>query len=216
MARRSFNPQFKINLVKLFNRAYSNEPRELRDKLRSTLSRSTFRQQFAKTVIDRIVERTSQENVDKKGKKLAAYSKSYINSDTFKIYGKSPADVNLEMSGEMLSSMKSIDTAQTIVFEFIGDNNKAKAHGHINGIRRSKGGKVVRDFFGLPEEDLDVIMIEAVEAFRSEAYDEISGAFEGQDFARQFGRVGSQPEFSTGVSMQDVLAQLMRNLNGES
>lgn len=214
MARRSFNPQFKINLVKLFNRAYANESKELRSKLRSTLSKSTFRQQFAKTVIDRIVERTSQENVDKNGKKLAPYSKSYINSDTFKIYGKSPADVNLEMSGEMLSSMRSLDTAQSVVIEFIGDLNKAKAHGHIHGIRKSKGGKVVRDFFGLPEEDLDIILIEAVEAFRSEAYDEISGAFDGLDFVRQFGRVGSQPEFSTAVSMQDVLAQLMRNLNG--
>lgn len=213
MAKRSFNPQFKINLVSVFNRAYGSESRELRSKLRSSLSNTNFRRQFAKTVIDRIVERTSKEGVDKQGKKFAEYSDSYKASDTFAIYGKSNK-VDLLLSGEMLSSLKGIDTSQSIVIELIGKENKAKAHGHVNGIKSKKYGKVKRDFLGLPDEELEDIMIESIEQFRIEAFDEISGAFTGQDFAQQFGQVGSQPEFTTRMSVQDTLAAILRNLNG--
>lgn len=214
MAKRSFNPQFKINLVKVFNRSYGNESRQLRSALRGTLSNPQFRRQFSKAVIDRIVERTLS-GIDKNDKKFQAYSKAYRASDIFQIYGKSPAEVNLELTGEMLSSLKGVTRMQEITIELIGSNNRAKAHGHVNGIK-TKRGKVRRDFLGLPDEDLDAIMIEAVEAFRAESYDEVSKIFEGQSFTQAFGQVGSQPEFSTQLSVQDVLMQMMRNLNGES
>lgn len=210
---KSYNPQFRINLIKIFNRSYGSESKELRNALRSSLSNSQFRQQFSRAVIDRIVERTL-EGRDKHGKDFAPYSPEYIKSDIFKIYGKNPAQVNLELSGEMLSSLKGVARSQEIVIELIGSENRAKAHGHVHGIKRKRGGKVVRDFLGLPDEDLDAIMIESIEQFRSESYDEVSQLFAGQDFAQQFGRVGNQPEFNTTMSVQDVLAALMRNLNG--
>lgn len=207
------NPQYRINLVKVFNRAYSGSPRELRDGLRGALSSQQFRSQFSKRVIDQIVIRTN-EGVDKHNKKFPAYSKSYIQSDTFKIYGKSPSEINLELSGEMLSSLRGVYRMQEIVIELIGQNNKDKAHGHINGIRRARGGKVVRDFLGLPDEILDDIMLETVEQFRSEQFEEASLLFAGQDAVQQFGQVGNQDEFVNRMSVQDVLAMIARNLNG--
>lgn len=212
MARRSYNPQFKVNLVRVFNRSYGGESRELRAKLRGTLSNRSFRQQFSKAVIDRIIERTHS-GIDKSGAQFREYSKSYKASDIFMIYGKS-SDVNLELTGEMLSSLKGVSNMQSIVIELIGAKNRAKAHGHVNGIRSSKYGRVKRDFLGLPDEDLDAIMIEAVENFRSESYAHTVDTFKGLDFAQQFGQVGDQPEFSTTIGISEVLRQLMRNLNG--
>lgn len=207
------NPQYRINLVKTFNRAYQGSPRELRDGLRGALSNPNFRNQFTKRVIDQIVIRTN-EGIDRHNKSFPKYSKSYIESDTFKIYGKSPAEVNLELSGEMLSSLKGVEKMQEIIIELIGQNNKDKAHGHIHGIKRRNGTRAVRDFLGLPDEILDDIMLETIEAFRSEQFEEASLLFQGQDFAQQFGQVGSQDEFTTRMSVQDVLAAIARNLNG--
>lgn len=208
--RTTFNPQFKINLVKVFNRSYSGEARELRDALRASLSNAQFRSQFAKTVIDRIVERTLS-GIDKSGKKFPKYSPEYINSDIFKIYGKNPGEVNLELSGEMLSSLKGVSKMQEIVIELIGSKNKAKAHGHVNGLGRRR---VKRDFLGLPDDELDEIMIESIEQFRNESFAEASQIFAGQSFQQAFGQVGGQPEFDSQLSVQDVLAQIARNLNG--
>jgi hypothetical protein len=210
--KRNYNPQYRINLVKVFNRSYGSESREVRDRLRGSLSNPQFRRQFSKAVIDRIVERTLT-GVDKSGAEFKEYSSSYKASDTFQIYGKS-SHVNLELTGEMLSSLKGVTKMQEVVIELIGKNNKAKAHGHINGIKSKKYGKVKRDFFGLPEEDLDAIMLESIEAFRSESYDEVSQIYAGQSFDQAFGQVGSQSEFNTQLSVQDVLAALIRNLNG--
>lgn len=211
MARRTFNPQFKVNLIRVFNRSYGSESRELRAKLRGTLSNRTFRNQFSKAVIERIIERTHS-GIDKNGADFKKYSKSYKASDIFMIYGKS-SNVNLELTGEMLSSLKGVTKMQEIVIELIGSKNKAKAHGHVNGIR-SKFGKVKRDFLGLPDEDLDAIMIESIEQFRSEAYAQTLDTYKGLDFDQRFGQVGNQPEFSNRISINDVLAMMMRNLNG--
>lgn len=210
---RKYNPQYKVNLVKVFNRSYGSESKELRSKLRSSLSNPQFRRQFSAAVIERIIERT-QSGIDKNGQDFKEYSASYKASDTFQIYGKKKNNVDLELTGEMLSSLKGVTKMQEIVIEMIGSNNKAKAHGHINGIKSKKYGKVKRDFLGLPDEDLDTIMIEAIEAFRSESFEEVSNLFAGQDFAQQFGQVGNQPEFAATLSVQDVLFQLIRNLNG--
>jgi hypothetical protein len=206
--KKSYNPQFKINLVKVFNRSYGSESRELRDKLRGSLSNAQFRRQYSKAVIDRIVERTLS-GIDRGDKKFAGYSKEYINSDTFKIYGKAPNEVNLELTGEMLSSLKGIEKMQEITIELIGQNNKNKAHGHVNGLGKKK---VKRDFLGVPDEELDQIMIETVEQFRNESFQEVSNLFAGQSFDQAFGQVGSQPEFSSQLSVQDVLAMIARNL----
>ena len=80
---------------------------------------------------------------------IAPYSTGYINSLRFKIYSKSSGDVNLRLTGEMMASLNPVDSPNTVVIEVLGENNKAKADGHITGRR---GKSVTRDFLGLPED----------------------------------------------------------------
>ncbi len=103
-------------------------------------------------MIDEMTRRAREENIDKNGKKFPAYSESYKKSQIFKIYGKSADDVNLTLAGEMLASMNvKLTSGPNFEINFLSQLQNDKAHGHINGIAKKKG-KVVRDFFGLPEE----------------------------------------------------------------
>ena len=207
-----YNPTFKINLVRLFNTAFSGSSVSERNQLRGALSSTSFRDQFGKAVIDRIIQRTSQESKDKDGKPFPKYSDSYMKSDVFKIYGKS-SKVNLELTGEMLSSMKAIDASQSIVIEMIGDNNKAKAQGHKYGLGKKR---VKRDFLGLPQDDLNIIMISTISDYQDQAYAATQELFVGAQQGITFGgQVGNQSGFSASVSVGDLLRMINENLNGQ-
>ena len=67
----------------------------------------TERQALASKVIEHIQKRT-ENNLDIENKKFTKYSDAYINSPAFKIAGKSPTDVNLKLSGEMMQSIELI------------------------------------------------------------------------------------------------------------
>lgn len=62
------------------------------------------RELLAFEIIDHIINR-SEKGLDKNGKPFPSYSKSYIESDEFKAFGKSPSKVNATLSGEMLNAM---------------------------------------------------------------------------------------------------------------
>jgi len=206
-----FNPTFKINLVKIFNKTFNSREK---DVLREFLGNASFRQAYGRQVIDRIIERTSQQSVDRFGQAFAKYSKSYKESDTFKIYQKSEK-VTLELTGEMLSSMRALDEAQSITIEMIGDNNKAKAHGHKYGIRTKSGRRVVRDFLGLPENELTQIMEQTMNAYAGDAFRLLDETFQGLSGVEAFGAVGVQSEFRAAMTMNQILMELERNLGDE-
>ena len=208
------NPQYKINLTKTFNKAFSAYDRNVRDQLRGILSNASFREMFTKRVIDRIVERTSESGVDRNGKKFAPYSKSYMQSDVFKIYSKS-SKVNLELTGEMLSSMRGLDKAQSIIIQMVDQENKAKASGHVYGIRKKGGGKVIRDFLGLPQDEESKLFEETLLEFQDENFSTAVELFRGQDAVTTQGQVGNQPAFNVNLSMQDILSGIERNLADE-
>jgi hypothetical protein len=115
------------------------------------------REAIARDIIDYIVERTQKKNLDKDNVKFAGYSKSYKESLDFKIAGKSKNRVDLTLSGDMLSSIKTLNTRSgsvTIGFD-AGDENNGKAEGNIKGTygnRRPVGPR--RDFLGLTNGDL--------------------------------------------------------------
>jgi hypothetical protein len=129
------------------NKAYPDS--KLRDKLLPTLRDTYFRKLFGRRVVDEIYDRTVNKNIDKDNNTFAPYSTGYINSLRFKIYSKSSGDVNLRLTGEMMASLNPVDSPNTVVIEVLGENNKAKADGHITGRR---GKSVTRDFLGLPED----------------------------------------------------------------
>lgn len=207
------NPKFNINLVSVFNKTFAGAPRELRDQLRGVLARADFRRAFGEAVIDRIVERTLS-GVDKRGDKFEKYSEAYKRSDIFKIYGKS-AQVNLELTGEMLSSMRAVRDSQSLTIEMIGEENKAKASGHVYGIRRRNKPRVKRDFLGLPMDDLTAIMNDTVETFQSETFQSADALFRGSDPISMSGQVGNQPAFTAEERFQRALIELERVMRGE-
>jgi hypothetical protein len=170
--------KYKIDLRSLMDRAFDN--REKRDKLRSFLTNESFKRAFGFNIIDKIVERTQNKNIDKNNKNFKAYSKSYIKSDVFDIYGKSRSDINMTLTGDMLSSMDVESVSATAINIYFPDKeNNDKAHGHINGIK-TKTGKVVRDFFGLPEdEELKVFAKTINDASREASIFEVASTMAG-------------------------------------
>lgn len=204
----SFNPRFKINLIKVFNRALASKPRPVRDQLRQHLTNYSFRQSFGKAVIERIQYRTEVLGIDKNGRKFPSYSKVYVDSDVFKIYAKSAGHVNLTLTGEMMASMIAIDSSQSIVIEMIGDNNKAKAHGHKYGLGNKK---VKRDFLGLPDGDLDKIMVETISEYQNSTLEAFQSLYEGKDGLDFNGAIGSQ-EFATGLDMNTILDMIYKGI----
>lgn len=139
--------KLKINLDELFGGSYQ-------------YGEST-KEALGQAIIDKIVERTQEQRIDKFGKKLAGYSKAYANSLDGQVGGKVQGQAaNLTLSGDMLSSINIIEkTAKTITIGFDDDTENAKAFGHISGMEGHptiKKGKV-RDFFGLPKSELRII-----------------------------------------------------------
>lgn len=208
----SLNPKYQINLNQAFNKAFADQPSSVRDALRDTLAGPAFRSTFGKMVIDRIIERTLS-GIDKNSVKFASYSRSYINSDIFKIYQKSPGEVNLELTGEMLSSLTDANSSRSVItVELVGSENKAKAAGHKYGIRKRGGGRVIRDFLGLPDSDVTELMRDAMSVARNDAFQASAEFFRNTSFVEVFGQVGNQPEFDATIFTPEVLQLLAQRL----
>ena len=107
---------------------------------------------FGQAAIDRIVDRTG-DNKSRMGNKLKGYSASYIASDAFKDFGKSASDVNLELTGSMLSSVDITDFDGVILkIAVVGDTDTKKAYNHQVGDTLP-----ARPWFGLTKKDIDEI-----------------------------------------------------------
>jgi hypothetical protein len=122
---------------------------------------SDEKDEVADLIVERIVDRT-QKGKDKDGERFAKYSKTYKDSLDFKIAGKSPSKVDLQLSGDMLAALSVLDKTRrsvTIGFE-PGSEENAKADGNIRGTYgQSKpiAGKA-RDFLGITDRELDNII----------------------------------------------------------
>lgn len=155
--------KYTLDLPSIFDRAYEDKGIIFRSLLRPTLSQPDVKRSIGERVIERIRQRTQEDGVDKNNRPLKKYAKSYVKSLPFQIYGKSKDDVNLTLTGEMLSSMRPVIkfTGRQLIIEFADKFNNDKAHGHINGANNLP----VRDFFGLPSDDEVEILKEVVDSF---------------------------------------------------
>lgn len=162
-----YNLKLEIDVVNLY-REFENDSRK-RKAVAPILSNSSFRREFGRRVIDRIRERT-QDGMDKNGRNFKAYSKSYKNSLTFEIYGKTNK-VDLTLTGEMLASLDVGSVPpRKVVIDFASGVQEAKAHGHIFG-GGYKGTLPVRDFFGLPRKDQFELMQETLRDYNADNTD---------------------------------------------
>lgn len=183
--------QIKINLMALSRQAFSD--RRVQKAVAPILKDRTFKREYGQRLIDEIVRRTRDENVDINGKKFEGYSKTYESSQVFEIYGKSEKTVDLTLTGEMLSNMIVRDNSSDgIRLEFASQEQNDKAHGHINGIPKKRGkrvGKVVRDFFGVPEDKQVEILKATIKDFNEKDF---AAADELQTLAENSNVVGTE------------------------
>jgi hypothetical protein len=159
----SYNPKWKINFPDLIKDTYSEKVQRL--AVSKAVSDPAFRRIFGNRVIDLITERTQEKNVDKNDKKFPKYSKAYKEADEFSIYGKSADEVNLTLTGEMLSSMRSKSTREEMEIYLTGEDNKNKAQGHISGKYGASKTIKKRDFLGVPDKELKDILKQTVKEF---------------------------------------------------
>ena len=117
------------------------------------------REAIAIEVIDQIVKRTKS-GKDKNGDAFAKYSKSYKDSQNFKIAGKG-SSVDLTLSGDMLDSIQVLAnrSAKVVIGFENGTTENGKADGNIRGTYgQSSPVGPARDFLGISESELKRIL----------------------------------------------------------
>jgi hypothetical protein len=161
----AWNPTYKVNLLDVLDKAFTSD--QLKDALRPTVAESGFKALYGQRVVDEIVVRTREENIDKKGRSLGTYSTTYKDSLVFQIYKGGQRRVDLTLTGEMLESLRAKSSRYDITVFLDGDENKAKAQGHISGIYGTKGRSKPRDFLGLPTKEEVRLFKEAMKDYRN-------------------------------------------------
>ena len=179
----AWNPTYKINLLSVLESSFSDS--DLKEALRPSVADSAFKSLYGQRVVDEIVNRTREENIDKKGKSLGVYNDAkkkkdgslsipYKDSLIFKIYKSGQKKVDLTLTGEMLESLRSRGSKYEITIFLEGDNNRGKAQGHITGIYGDKGKSKPRDFLGLPKSEEIRIFQETMKDYASGNADVLS------------------------------------------
>lgn len=123
--------------------------------------KKTARLAIAKEVIDHIIERTREKNLDKDGKKLPAYSSTYKKSLNFKIAGKNGNRVDLTLTGEMMDSLELLNDSKGKITIGYDAGNK-ELNGKVEGNRLGTYGQdkpvaKPRDFLGIQSKELKKI-----------------------------------------------------------
>jgi hypothetical protein len=119
---------------------------------------ASLRQAIGGAVIETIVNRT-QDGISLGGRPFKKYSKNYVNSLAFKVHGKSEGNVDLTLSGDMLSAIEVLeesDNGLLIGFDNTLDNDKAYNHNVGDTLPK-------REFFGLQKQELEYITNEFAE-----------------------------------------------------
>lgn len=114
-------------------------------------------------IIDKIVDRTENQNKSIKGNPLKGYSTAYKESDEFADFGKSPNDVNMTLTGRMMDDMDILNESNIISNNtnvlkvgFVDGTETLKAYAH--NIGRENDPKVTvpkREFFGLNKKEIN-------------------------------------------------------------
>lgn len=160
---KSGNPKLQIDLIEVLHRIES-DTRKIR-AITPIIKREDVKQEFGARIVEEILKRTNK-GVDKDDKGFKSYSKTYRQSDIFKIYKGRKLKPDLKLTGEMQSSLNVVKTTATgVIISFIDQEDGSKARGHIVGDNPNK--MPIRDFFGLPDEDIEKIMNETIKEYTS-------------------------------------------------
>lgn len=102
------------------------------------------------------VRQRSESGLDKRNVKFKKYSEAYTKSLDFKNAGKSPGDVNLTLSGDMLAALDVISASKEkiIIGYENGTPENDKAAWNVNGTYGKSKTIKKRDFMGITKKDL--------------------------------------------------------------
>lgn len=121
----------------------------------------TQRVDVSREVIE-FVQTRSENGFDKNNKKFVKYSKGYIDSLDFKVAGKSPGEVNLTLSGEMLSALELLShrSGALLIGYDNGSDENARADGNVRGTygKSTENKNKARDFMGIDQNTIDKIV----------------------------------------------------------
>lgn len=113
---------------------------------------SSLANQIGQAIIDKMIKRTG-EGKDIWNRPLDKYSKDYIESNEFQDADKSPSDINMTLTGDMLSDIDILSfRGNKLTIGFNESVNQKKAANHSNGVTVPK-----RFFFGITGSELDDI-----------------------------------------------------------
>lgn len=114
------------------------------------------REAIGNEIVQYIIKRTKS-GKDKRNNSFPGYSDQYVKSLDFKIAGKSKSNVNLTLSGDMLTSLDVLNHKKgeiTVGFDRGDKENNDKATGHITGKYGNSRKTKKRDFLGITQKDL--------------------------------------------------------------
>ena len=115
-----------------------------------------LRRNIAESLISKIEDRTAKgQGVDGNGsvvKLKSPYSKMYSDSPEFKAFGKKKTEVNMKLTGSMLSSIDMINENSKSIEIGIANEEAPKAFNHMTGDTVPQ-----RPFLGLTSGDLDSV-----------------------------------------------------------
>lgn len=111
-----------------------------------------LKQRIGQAIIDRIIERNEQNKSVEGGNLKTPYSKSYAKSKKFELYGKSRGDVNMKLTGDMLSSVDISETRGNQVKIELDQGQAPKGYNHHTGDTVPR-----RPWFGVNKKELNEI-----------------------------------------------------------
>lgn len=130
------------------------------EKLLGGVAKNTaVRETFFQLALDSLMARLdSGKNIN--GASLGKYSKSYINSLAFHVFGKSKT-VNMQLTGDMVNDIEiKKQSDKMLEIGFGSEENSQKAYGHMTGFKGhpTLEGKVAkREWFGWSDKELEAI-----------------------------------------------------------
>lgn len=111
-----------------------------------------FREAVGQAIVDKIVERTQSGN-KLTGGKFKGYSESYKKSAQFEAFGKSPGEVDLTLTGDMLGTLDiKAQSRNALRIGWRDETQNAKAFNHHTGDTLP-----ARPFFGLTDAEIKQI-----------------------------------------------------------
>jgi hypothetical protein len=161
---------------------------------------------IGQAIIDYMLDRIKDDNKGIGGTDLKGpYSKSYINSEPFEAYDKSPNDINMELTGSMLADIDILEYDGTkLKIGFSDTTEKLKSYNHQTGDTVPK-----REFFGLTKDEVEKVLNDYqsdIDALKSEL-NEVVSADDIETLADLFQRQreGNLPTFRSTAQVRTLL-----------